>query len=536
MGKILSFFIKKRSEPTPELPWKGLPAIYPHIKKRLLPDGKLSEAGQTLPDDERRYKPGDIRWVAGGMDGVLSHHGGGDGDKNTAKKIASLTNDIARKESLQKKVGLYQLLTQDTLMDYIDPALEALIELRPPIFPHLHALARWFVRESPDRGPVKFGLALLGLIQDTNDLRDIILVGKHEEFTLFSAVAVMSILDDPESILWEMAKAVDGWGRIQLIERLSETTNPAIKDWLLREGYKNSVMYEYLAYTCAITGELHHVLSAPVIDTEMLDSAGELIEALINGGPAENIDDYEYAAEVIQAYLKHLEPNAHKLEHFIVADTLDSFLSADEEEWAHRTGNGWPQIDRSELATIAQRIKEKPIWRDLVLSNLETPDESFFWIVKRAAQSLHIDLWQTCWQRLQASPLESVKWFDVMERVDCEHIEEVLRFAQTHLPLETIATGQAKEMGLGKAYNAHSCLDVILQMLGRFPGYGAVLIQTGLESPVIRNRNMAIRALSAWKKEQWTEGMKAFLETTLPNEPDEHVKASIKNLLSGESL
>lgn len=63
--------------------------------------------------------------------------------------------------------------------------------------------------------------------------------------------------------LWELAKRVQGWGKIQIVDRLSEMElNDEIKDWLVLEGYKNNIMYEYLALTCAKNGMLNEKLSS----------------------------------------------------------------------------------------------------------------------------------------------------------------------------------------------------------------------------------------------------------------------------------
>ena len=107
--------------------------------------------------------------------------------------------------------------------------------------------------------------------------------------------------DEPDVVLWELAKTVDGWGRIHIVERLAETERPEIKDWLLREGYRNSIMYEYLAYTCATAGNLLTALSGEHVDRDLLTSAGDIIQALISGGPAEDMDGYEEGATAVTA-------------------------------------------------------------------------------------------------------------------------------------------------------------------------------------------------------------------------------------------
>ncbi len=61
--------------------------------------------------------------------------------------------------------------------------------------------------------------------------------------------------------------------------------NPVIKRWLLREGFRNSVMYEYLAATCARAGGLLAALGDDDVDRELLTGAGEILQALIAGRP-----------------------------------------------------------------------------------------------------------------------------------------------------------------------------------------------------------------------------------------------------------
>src|SRR5207237_8938078 len=115
----------------------------------------------------------------------------------------------------------------------------------------LYELARSFVTEAPDREPVKFGIALLGLFRQPADQELFHTLGRHDEFTLFCAVALANASEDHDETLWKLARIGTGWARVHAVERLAQTENPAIKDWLLREGFRNSIMYEYLAGTCA---------------------------------------------------------------------------------------------------------------------------------------------------------------------------------------------------------------------------------------------------------------------------------------------
>lgn len=79
-----------------------------------------------------------------------------------------------------------------------------------------------------------------------------------------------------------------------------------MQQWLRREGFRNSVMYEYLALTAAVHGRLREVLEQRVIDAADLTAAGEIIDAMIaadNNGPAPGMHAYKDAAATCRAYL-----------------------------------------------------------------------------------------------------------------------------------------------------------------------------------------------------------------------------------------
>jgi hypothetical protein len=89
---------------------------------------------------------------------------------------------------------------------------------------------------------------------------------------------------------------------------------------------------------------------------------------------------------------------------------------------------------------------------------------------------------------------------------------------------------------LGQGFEPHSCLDYVLQDLWRFPGRGSRLIRAGLQSPVVRNRNMAVAALAGWGREGWTDDLAAALEEAVGCEPREDVRERMQKVLGGEPL
>ena len=92
------------------------------------------------------------------------------------------------------------------------------------------------------------------------------------------------------------------------------------------------------------------------------------------------------------------------------------------------------------------------------------------------------------------------------------------------------------ELGIGPGYEAHQCLDVIVQDLDEYPGRGWPLLAAALRSPAIRNRNMALRALAAWPRADWPSEAESALEAARDAEPESEVRERIEAVLEGRPL
>jgi len=536
---IFSFFEDndRQGEASGQLPWHGRTAIYDHIRANLDESGKkLNEAGDSLPDEEVQLDKTKMEWVSGALDGSMVRNWGTGGDKETAKRIADLVISVSRQNATADRVALYGLLMKAGVLDYVDPALEQIVKAGVLRQPYLNELSRFLATKSPDRGPVKFGIALLGVIGDETNKDIVVLLGRHEEFSLYSAVALTNMLADPDDSLWDLAKSVDGWGRIELVEWLSKTKNPAIKRWLLREGYRNNIMYEYTVYTCATAGDLRSAITADEVDDELLSAAGDIIDALVDAWPAKDMDDYEDAAAVVGAYLRCVAPKASDLEQYLIVRTIQDYL--EDEDWnpeAQRK-NGWDDTVRREALRVCHSILSRPDWQERVREGLNSEDEQVVDSATMVAEHLGIDTWDVHWRRLQEKPLERVRWLIVIHGASPERAQMALTFALEVLPLDKVATGPAEEMGLEKEYEVHSCLGFIVHELGRYPGEGWPLIAAALRSPVVRNRNMALKALYEWGQERWPAEAADALKTAELAEPNEDVRERIRKVIAGEDL
>ncbi|MEM7247777.1 MAG: hypothetical protein AAF533_20740 [Acidobacteriota bacterium] len=415
-------------------------------------------------------------------------------------------------------------------MGVVDPLLQRIVDDGRLDADRLHALALWLATRAADREPVKMAIALLGILQGYDSREVLLALGRHEELTLFVAVAVMGTEQDAEPLLWDLAKSVNGWGRIQVVERLADTTNPAIKRWMLTEGYRNSIMYEYLACTCAVAGELHVALEAGPADEELLAGAGEIIQALVQeGGPTGGIEDYEHGPQALESYLKHLPEEPRGLGQFLVLATIRQFLESREEAGGSET---WPEPLVSRLsANLCTRLQHQA-WREMTERGLESSDRRVLAEATEAAKHLEIDTWDRYYARLEAGGDD---WHHVMQSDQESRIRRVVSLAESTLPLDEIATGPDTKRGLGKEFRHHAALDFVLQDLDRFPGLGLPLIHAGMQSPVVRNRHGAIRALSAWDRAAWPAETATHVEACLQAEPDHGVREAFEELLAGST-
>jgi len=302
------------------------------------------------------------------------------------------------------------------------------------------------------------------------------------------------------------------------------------------KGYDNSVMHEYLACICAQAGELQVALAAESADAELLNAATDLLRALIAGGPAQDINDYEYAGSAATNYLRHIERGSLELSRFVVVQSLADYLRGNSWDPAAREKNGWTETLRKAAIGTAENYLGRREWAELARQGLTSNDWKTFNEADAVARKLGIDTWPVHWQRVQADPADPTRWFPVMAQANADRIDGIVQLAESTLPLKDIASGPTQSLGLGPEFKAHSVLDTILQSLGPYSGKGKALVLAGLRSPVVRNRNMAIKAIAAWNAVDRDAETVAALRRAGAEEPQSDVKVRIEQLLAGNPV
>lgn len=515
-------------------PWGQRKSIYWHIANHTSEDTLgLSEGGETLPDEGLIRGDNQWSWAAGAIDSLLgSPLEGSDADKEL-DELYSAVIGLTKESSNRNLERLYTILTSANTIGIVDRFLERLIEAPPQDHDRLHSIARWLAMESADREVVKFAISIIGLFRDEADLDLLMTLGRHEEFTLYVSVAIQNSEKDVENRLWKLAQHVRGWGRIQIVERLSSTDDPYIKEWLLREGWSNEIMTEYTALMCARAGDLTEKLKRSDVDDELLHAAGEILTAIMSGsGPAEGYESYPEGAETCEAYLRLLERRDNSLDALVFVDRLEQFLRG-VEKFAHLSDEvkePW-ETRRESLLDSVRNVKQQPGWREKVMEHIDSEDRQTFWLASESAKLVGIDPWPYYFDRIKRG---EDYWWHALQTDDPARIDQVVEHAESTIPLDKIATGPGNDLGLGPEFEEHRKLDWVLQELRRFPGKGLRLIRAGLRSPVVRNRNMAVHAIAAIPVAERDLEIAGWLSGAYEIEPNEQAKEFMRTVIAGE--
>lgn len=418
-------------------------------------------------------------------------------------------------------------------MTILDPYLEGLLTDDPDLQGYFD-LAIWLATESPDREPAKLGVAMLGVLTGVDP--DIFLTfGSHDEFGLVAAVALARREDTEEAdrLLWLMARMTEGWGRVNAIERMSNHPPPEVARWLLREGFRNEIMTEYLAHPCATKGGLLEAMCEEPAEGELLLGAAEILEALAKGGPGPGMADYDDGADAVAIFLKaELAAEPGDLRRFLAMRTLREFAAGERENPSELEALGWTPEMRWGLVAEADAIMADPRWEAIVRHGLDSEDGPTFWHAADIAPRYEIDVWAIRFARQREGRGDPQWWFLAGTEDEARMAELVALFTEK-TDLATLAGGPAMEMGLGIEWEDAAALENIVRGLERFPGLGWPLIEAALRSPVIRSRNVAVQSLAAWPRDRWPVEAEPALSAAAQIEPDDDARARMEHVLAG---
>jgi hypothetical protein len=406
-------------------------------------------------------------------------------------------------------------------------AIEAWREGPPPRLPDGPAttdsldgdieLARRALREASHPAPVKRAIAVVARAGDERDVAALETLARHDEFTLPAGEALATVLGDPVQAWWRVCCVATGWGKVEAVGRLVAQRDlpPDVRAWLLRHGCSDAVMPEYVAHACATAGRLEEALDG-LVDDALLDGACLILSALVNGGPAEDIDDYESGPRVAVAVLDLLADRGPTV---VRMRAVVHMLT-----WAE---------DYEQHVAIAERcgrLLSRAEAREFVASRLARPDDALrLWSV---AHAMGLDAWEAGWRHLQRAPHDPRLYHHLARSRRPDRRARVIAFAERELPLEALATGPAlRRFPAARHRDAALTLDSLVQRMWTGQ-WSDALVAAALLCPVVSTRNGALAALAATSPEDWDATVLAALRRLAADEPSADLRAQAEAQLA----
>ena len=462
------------------------------------------------------------------LDGVKTHHFGIRPEPAAAGEVVDLLEAVvSAPPSREALAQLHELLAGQSAVDIADDLGNQLRSRGLPRVP-LRAVARHLSEYGSARNTVKLGIVVLGVCGDRRDRELLLLLGALEELTLYAVVALARTQTDRQYAVYELAQRVQGWGRIHAVERLRGCDDPQIKAWLLREGYRNGIMDEYLAHLAATTGDLYTALLDSEVDTALLEGAGGILSALaMMGGPFKDMSHYADAVPAMHRYAEladEAEPTLSMLDHLL---TLDRFIAEP------ASGFTWADHEPDQLRHRYQALLARPAWRELVRAHLASPvGPSGFNTALSCASRLDMPVLPQALEYLERDPFNAYVWQWVIDRCDTETATRAVTLATRILPLDELASGPSTSHGFGPEHAPNHALEAIVNGLRKHPGAGLQLVECALSNPVIRVRSGALRTLRAWPTELLPPQIRDWITTAAAAEPNTKLQREMRAFLS----
>jgi hypothetical protein len=487
-----------------------------------------------LPD-EPPFDPSELRWAAGAVEGLVARHAlerGGEPDESgpVATEIAGRLRRLAQSGGARERLAVYRIAQAEDLLPHVDVVLERLlpdVRARTALLPH----ARWLVTEARHRGPLKMGIALLGVCGDETDVATLTILARHDEFTRYCCVAVTNLLVDPADALWEIARTASGWGKIEAVERLARfaADRPDIRRWLITDGCPNAVMDEYLGYVCATAGELATALAHDV-DDALLDGACMIVSALCDVGPAKGMDDYADGPVAVRRLVALLDDRCTTIPRLNTVLDLRGWLETedDAERRERLAAHGWTDALRKSLRTTCQEMLARPEWPDRVRSAFAGGERPDAWMASRLGRHLGLDLWDIAYERLLREPLNLGLVVRVLQTSDDERLRRVLAWAEEALLPQHVDAAPAHHL-IGSTPD-HALEAVVDRMRGRL--YSERLTAAALRSPVFRVRRVGLDAVRGRPQNAWGQTVRDAVRALAAGDPDNGLRTQARALLA----
>ena len=265
--------------------------IYEYIKDNTK-DGRLPD-GFEIPWLK------DI-WAPGAQDGVALNHmipieltPGAERDQKILEVLKLMASENNGDHVDEVFAVMEELDKKDSIVRLYDPITRMIASHQKEL--DLHTLLQfgdYLICKGTSLLAVKLGLSVIAPFSAPFVEDVAVEFGVYDEFTYYAArILSHKCWENGNAKLFELAKAVKGWGRIHAVEWLEPET-PEIRDWLLFEGANNTVIPQYSANICLQKAEAEKRLDCSLTANEYT-AIGKLIRESLVQGPCRGVTNGE---------------------------------------------------------------------------------------------------------------------------------------------------------------------------------------------------------------------------------------------------
>lgn len=459
--------------------------IYKRIEEIIQRDGRLPE---DFTPEEREYKDGELLFAPGAMEGILSHHSSGKGEKTDFIPVLKQYIKMSLGEALQdfeaNRADTFKAATmrKRLLQEIIDHQVE--LEAGK-----VANLAYCFAANGRKAETVKLGLTMIALFNFSDNpqvCHMLQTLGYCEDFTDY---VLMSVEDWPQQqkqdCYFELAKNLYGWGKINVVEMLEADTEEK-KQWILCHGCKNSVLNAYLGLVCAQKADLYSRLQKGNLSAEELSGATEIMKGLLDEGPCAGMSAMEKPIELTLMYLDAVEQafkSGISEDSIIYAAELDGvndyFEDGEIEGSAKVCAKIQEMMDSLDVDSLLAKSLKDYTWESLQVANMCGKDVSA--PLMELIREDFAKYFRHCHYFLQKGLL----------------VEEFVALCEEKIDADLYDKGMGNLMGL-KLKEGQVSVEMVVQYLDRYPLQGKKLVEICMDSPVSRWRIVAGKALLGW--------------------------------------
>ena len=336
------------------IPWKNKEALVSYLEQQYIEHGKL--VNKELPDDILLYDENHPRLAPGFGDQLVNEPV----LATYPRKLVKLFIEQTQNPSEATRKATYEKVQEEKVISYFQEFLMYFSEAEKDE-KLVQQEALWLLEHAAHREVMKFALVVLGTT-DCDAIREKLkIIALHEEFTGVALFALFNGAHNANDDIWYVAKNVTEWGKLEALNFL-EPSREDIRLWFLTNGVDNTVPGSHAALQCAEKGKLDIELHEDSITDTTFEGARKLILALLYEGQYRQMDEYEYAGQVLMRFTKHAKTHCKTMQHFYAMTQIAHYVNEPKDIWEGRFDYNWKPHERLAVETAIEEISRDPQW------------------------------------------------------------------------------------------------------------------------------------------------------------------------------